>query len=288
MILIDPIIQNAAGPDPGFSPAKASTFRRDLWPSRDAARKVFRGNKFYQQWDPRVFDLWIEHGLRELPTALYPDLPQVVNLPFSTQQASADTTPVDQPESTKQVTLTTTKHQEVFTFKRPMHPAAHQPLNSFTPTRLTHPDVPSYVPAATMAYSPEAVAVFTQLPLLRPRCFYVFGETSAASSRQLEAEKFRITGTGIGGSGGAAEGAVQSTLVKGAGHFVAFERPQEVAAAMARWIASDIKLWHDEQSSLRDMWDQVKGQAKFTLSDDWKWWMQQGQDSGQPRVVSKL
>jgi pimeloyl-ACP methyl ester carboxylesterase len=234
-----------------------------------------------------VFDLWIEHGLRELPTALYPDMPQVVNLPFSTQQASADTTPVDQPESVKQVTLTTTKHQEVFTFKRPMHPAAHQPLSSFTPTRLTHPDVSTYDPAATVAYSPEASAVFAQLPLLRPRCFYVFGETSTASSRQVEEEKLRVTGTGIGGSGGTAEGAVQSVLVKGAGHFVPFERPQEVAEVVAKWIGTDLKLWHNEQTLLRESWDQVKGQAKFTLSEDWKWWMQQGQAPGRPRV-SKL
>ena len=281
-------MQAAVGPDPGFGPAKASTFRRDLWPSRDAARKVFRSNKFYQQWDPRVFDLWIEHGLRELPTALYPDLPELANLPFSTQQASADTTPVDRPENTKQVTLTTTKHQEVFTFKRPMHPAAHQPLNAFTPTRLTHPDVPNYGPAGSIAYSPEGVAVFAQLPLLRPRCFYVFGEASAASSRQLEADKLRITGTGIGGSGGEAEGAVQSVLVKGAGHFVPFERPQEVAEAVAGWIASDMKLWQKEQASLREQWDRVEGRAKFTLSDDWKWWMQHGQDSSRPRVASKL
>ena len=132
------------------------------------------------------------------------------------------------------------------------------------------------------------MAVFAQLPLLRPRCFYVFGETSAASSRQLESDKLNVTGTGIGGSGGAAEGAVQSILVNGAGHFVPFERPQEVAEAVASWVSSDVKLWQTEQAALRKNWDRVEGRAKFTLSDDWRWWMQHGQDSSRPRVASKL
>lgn len=101
IILIDPVID--AGPTAEergleapmeFSIAAASTYRRDLWPSREAAAEAFRKNPFYQRWDKRVLDLWLEHGLRALPTLLYP----IVTTPCQAEMP---------------VTLTTTKHQEV-------------------------------------------------------------------------------------------------------------------------------------------------------------------------------
>lgn len=51
-------------------------------------------NPFYRRWDSRVFDRWIEHGLRDTPT------------PLHTQPGA--------------VTLTTTKSQEVLTYLRPL------------------------------------------------------------------------------------------------------------------------------------------------------------------------
>jgi hypothetical protein len=51
-----------------------STYRPDLWPSRKAAEAAFRKNKFFQSWDSRVLDKYIQFGLREVPTALYPSL----------------------------------------------------------------------------------------------------------------------------------------------------------------------------------------------------------------------
>ena len=83
----------------GVAAAVPSTHRRDLWPSRAEAAAKYKSNKFYQSWDPRVLDLWIQHGLRQLPTEIHP----------------ATAGPGDDPR----VTLTTSKHQELFTFLRP-------------------------------------------------------------------------------------------------------------------------------------------------------------------------
>ncbi|GAO49439.1 alpha/beta-hydrolase [Saitoella complicata NRRL Y-17804] len=87
---IDPIIE--PGLTAGHAPAKASIRRRDIWSSMDEARAYFKSKPFYQSWDPRVLELHMQFGLRELPTPTYPDK--------------------------KGVTLTTTKDQEVWSFLR--------------------------------------------------------------------------------------------------------------------------------------------------------------------------
>ncbi|KAK0455659.1 uncharacterized protein EV420DRAFT_1481115 [Desarmillaria tabescens] len=47
--------------------------RHDIWPSREAA-KAWLGHCFpWKSWDPEVLDIYVNHGLRPLPTAFYPD-----------------------------------------------------------------------------------------------------------------------------------------------------------------------------------------------------------------------
>lgn len=65
-----------------------STYRRDRWSSREEAARSFR--KVYKSWDPRVFDLWMLHGLRDVAPG------------------------------SQEVTLTTTKLHEVSSYLRPM------------------------------------------------------------------------------------------------------------------------------------------------------------------------
>ncbi|RYC62341.1 hypothetical protein CHU98_g3875 [Xylaria longipes] len=78
LVLLDPTIvaldaSRAAGP--GTTPARASTFRRDVWPSKQEAVESFRRSPFYRSWDPRVLEAWNQNAIRELPTPLYPELP---------------------------------------------------------------------------------------------------------------------------------------------------------------------------------------------------------------------
>jgi pimeloyl-ACP methyl ester carboxylesterase len=84
----------------GNAPAKASARRRDCWPTREAAEDYFRSREFYKRWDPRCLELHLKHGLRDLPTATYPDKAGV--------------------------TLATTKHQELYTFLRCVGPAGNE------------------------------------------------------------------------------------------------------------------------------------------------------------------
>src|SRR5438034_10972636 len=84
LILLDPVVHRLKRPNLKQSlymkindvPAttSASSYRRDLWPSRKAAEDAMRQSSFYQRWDPRVFARWIHYGLRDLPTAIYPQI----------------------------------------------------------------------------------------------------------------------------------------------------------------------------------------------------------------------
>ncbi|KAH9996333.1 Alpha/beta hydrolase fold-1 [Russula vinacea] len=62
--------------------------RRDVWSSREEADKLFR-DRSYKSWDPRVIDLYVKYGLRELPTSAYPDQTRGVTLNCTKSQEYA-------------------------------------------------------------------------------------------------------------------------------------------------------------------------------------------------------
>lgn len=164
-MLLDPVIQQPNGSIP---PAVASTPRRDIWPSREAAASRFRRSKFFQSWDPRVLDLWIEHVLRDVPPKLHP----------------ADGEGVDE-----RVTLTTSKHQKLFTFLRPTYgqlPGEEYP-DKDPITEEEHPGYPFY--------RPEPLQVFNRLPELRPSVLYIFGDKSELSP---PSQRVKMTRTSVG------------------------------------------------------------------------------------------
>ena len=126
LVLVDPVIHQVVTLSGNVSPAVASARRREVWPSREAAATAFKKSKFYQTWDPRVLERWVEYGLRDMPTKIFPD--------------------AKRPE----VTLTTTKHQEVMTFLRPNFVArpddwdtssADYTLDNSAVNKRTHPDL---------------------------------------------------------------------------------------------------------------------------------------------------
>jgi len=246
LVLIDPVIASTAGAG-NWAPARASAGRRDIWPSRAAAKASFAKSPFYQAWDRRVLDLWLTHGLRNLPTHLHPG---VVATPTTAPPVTADAAsamPVPNPDTEVPVTLTTTKHQEVLSFLRPNYITRSNPTPWSTFSRATHADVS--VPAQPIGspfYRSEPISTFNQLPHLRPSVLYIFGESSALSVPEARAEKMAITGVGQGGSGGQTEGRVKEVMLK-TGHLVAMERPEETARECAGWIEAEMQRWVMEE-----------------------------------------
>lgn len=257
LVLIDPVIQNgsAAAPDKfRLSHAQASTFRRDNWPSRGEAASSVKKSKFYQSWDPRVLDLWLRYGLRSLPTAVYPKEHD------SSNRSESDDGPV---------TLTTTKHQEVFTFLRPNCDGLDANGNLIV-NRRTHPDLDLGAANNYPFYRPEPPEVFIDLPRLRPSTLYIFGGQSDLSTPDLRKQKMERTGTGVGGSGGAEADKVKEVVFEDVGHLVPMEVVARCAAAAGEWLVSELKRWRGEEAEFKREWESKERRAKYTISEEWK------------------
>ncbi|KAF3051405.1 hypothetical protein E8E11_004573 [Didymella keratinophila] len=252
LILIDPVIQGKVSVIGNVSPAFASAKRRDLWPSRAEAAKGFKKSKFYQTWDPRVLDRWIEHGLRDVPTKLYSNA------------------------KPGEVTLTTTKHQEVMTFLRPNFKnrggetepdSAGFTLSNPKLNRRTHADLTPYEQPQDPFYRGESTIVFNQLPALRPSVFYIFGSLSFLTDDAIIEEKLSKTGSGVGGSGGRAEGMVDYVTVQDAGHLIPMEKVEESADHIGKWIGKEMVRFRDWQQKTQAEWGSKNGIERSVLSE---------------------
>jgi pimeloyl-ACP methyl ester carboxylesterase len=252
LILIDPVIQGKVSLLGNVSPAFASAKRRERWPSREDAIKSFKKSKFYQAWDSRVLDRWVQYGLRDVPTELFPDA------------------------KAPEVTLTTTKHQEVMTFLRPNFAArpgdvdvssADFTLSNSKVNRRTHTDLNPDTEPQSPFYRGESTIVFNQLPHIRPSVFYIFGEKSSLTNDAIIEEKLRLTGSGVGGSGGRDEGRVASVMVQDAGHLIPMEKVEESADHISKWVQKEMVRYQDWEKKTEEEWGSKKGIQRRVLTD---------------------
>ncbi|GJN83874.1 hypothetical protein PLIIFM63780_007425 [Purpureocillium lilacinum] len=239
LVLLDPVIQE---PNGSIAPAMASTPRRDVWPSTDAAATRFKGSKFFQSWDPRVLDRWIEYGLRQAPTELYP----------AEGAAAKD----------ERVTLTTSKHQELFTFLRPTYRGVpgEEYLDKDPAADEEYPGYPFY--------RPEPLHVFQRLPELRPSTLYVFGDKSDLSPPAQRQAKMARTGTGVGGSGGTGAGRVKEVVLD-CGHLVAMEKVTECADAITAFLGDEMARWRRNKADFEKYWNKKSRTEQITIDGEW-------------------
>ena len=276
LILIDPVIRRFDPAMVNYEPAQSSAFRRDRWPSRAAAAEAFKKNKFYQTWDPRVLDRWIKHGLRDLPTLLYPS-PSTPSTPYS---ATTTTEPILTltPPKPQGVTLITTKHQEVFTFLRPNFPPlpsepVSNPSSHMISTaqlgfnRYTHPDITPTANPQSPFYRPEPVITFYQLPNLRPSVLYIFGSLSRLSTPELREDKLAMTGVGVGGSGGTKEGRVKEVVIEDTGHLIPMEKVGETAENVTQWVGGEMERWRELEKLREQEWEGKEGVQRAMMGE---------------------
>ncbi|EME89782.1 uncharacterized protein MYCFIDRAFT_118362, partial [Pseudocercospora fijiensis CIRAD86] len=264
LILIDPVIQRNPSVRGNFGPARASTVRRDRWASRQEAESKAKRSKMFQTWDPRVLEKWMQHGLRELPTPLYhPKEPQ------PSKPLPADPI-LPQPPSSRELTLKTTKFQEVFTFLRPNFATKTHPDPENFPNPETHPDVPAWTSPKSPFYRPEPLVIFTRLPNLRPSAFYIFGEHSDLSAPLLRADKVAQTGVGWGGSGGVKKGRVREYVCQGVGHLIPMEVVGETADVAGEWVVEELRRWREGEEEERREWGKVPKREKAVFSEEFK------------------
>ncbi|RDW92834.1 alpha/beta hydrolase [Aspergillus mulundensis] len=242
LVLVDPTIQRS---NPGTKFAQASTYRRDIWPSRAEAVEKFKTSPFYQAWDERVFEKWTQYGLRELPTTLYP---------------------VTEQNGPNAVTLTTTKAQELFYYVRPSYIDERSGLALGNPKEDMHPDD---IDEDSPSYRPEPALMFRRLPDLKPPVLYLFGEKSELSTPDARREKMESTGTGVCGSGGVKAGAVEEFVLP-AGHLVPMELVRESADAAGDFIHSRVAEWQRKVRKHREAWKGVPHEERIRVDEQWE------------------
>jgi len=149
------------------------------------AEKYVRSRTFYKTWDPRVLEIYLKVGFRPLPTPIYPDKAGV--------------------------TLTTTKHQEVYTFIR--HDKSFQ--NSAQLGR-EEPDATSRL-----------------MSLVTPPLMYLVGENSPTWTPD-RVKRMQL-----------APGATLEIVEKGY-HLFPLELPAKSAESAAPFLIKSIKRWGKE------------------------------------------
>jgi len=247
LILIDPAIDNYEElAEPNI--ARASTFRVDLWASKADAEKAFRKSKFYQKWDSRVFDRWMGFGIREVPTAVYP---------------------ADSGKDSKAVTLSTTKHQEVFSFFRPNF-QGRLASGEEVVNRETHADLDLSIGVHYPFYRPEPPIVLRMMPHLRPRVLFIFGGLSDVPTPKMQKHLMESTGLGIGGSGGAKDGAVSKHVFENLGHLMPMEDPEGCSNVISAWLGKELKVWAEKEARFREQWNKVPARGKMVVSEEWE------------------
>ncbi|CAG8183897.1 unnamed protein product [Penicillium salamii] len=225
------LIDPVIQPDnPSHRYALPSTYRRDIWPSRKEP--------------PKNFENWIKFGLRDVPTKQYP---------------------ISQGTTSTAVTLTTPKAQELFTYLRPSYIDKRSGVRWGNPRDEMFPEDIDDIPF----YRPEPSHIFRRIPELKPIVLYIFGGNSDISIPAARKEKMRTTGTGIGGSGGAACGKVQEVVLP-CGHLVPMELPQESAKACTAFIDTALSYWTSESVRFLEAWERIPNDELIRIDTQWE------------------
>jgi len=87
--LFEPFLLGEKGEDWGSQLTKMADKRRDIWPSSEEAFQALKSRPTCRTWDERILKILVEHGLRPLPTAEYPDLKEGVTLKCTRKQEAA-------------------------------------------------------------------------------------------------------------------------------------------------------------------------------------------------------
>ena len=248
LVLLDPVISKYAS-NPGdlsAGPATASMYRRDVWPDKKTAIEGFGKSAFYKSWDKRVLDRWYQYGIRETESG------------------------------TGEVELSTTKHQEVFTYLRPSW-MAYDSTGAQVVNRDLVPDLDPNIDNTTGKpinltypfYRAEPPITLSRLPNVRPSAYYVFGGQSNLSPRFLREEKLELTGSGIGGSGGRKAGRVAGVTNENNSHLIAMEAPDYCAAEAAGWIKKEVDVWAEREKEYEE-WTRKSQEEKSTIPEIYK------------------
>ena len=108
------------------------------------------------------------------------------------------------------------------------------------------------------------------LPNMRPWVLYINGGSSPYfGDSEIREERAKLTGTGVGGSGGLKLGTVEQVIIEGGAHTIPFDvNLGEVAAHAAEWMGREMERWTDGEKQRRDEWRKRPLKEKQTVSKE--------------------
>lgn len=221
--------------------------RKDIWPNRAAAAAA--QTQASKGWDKRVLDRMIKYGYRDLPTALYPELPP-------------DADPADPP-----VTLTTSKYYNLLAQLRANF-SQKMANGKFFVDKETHADQDPEL--ATLPFCrPEPRKTWLLLPSLRPSTMFVLADKTYLNLDEMR-EGIKRTGKGVGGSGGIDEGKVREVILPGQPHMFPFIAVETTANLCFEWLSQSM----DQHKRQEERWEAERSSMspKDHLIVGGKWW----------------
>ncbi|TID17316.1 toxin biosynthesis protein-like protein [Venturia nashicola] len=256
IITVEPII-NKTTEGMHFGGLYPINFKKDKWPSHEAAARSILKSPFYKSWDLRIRELYTKHGFSSLPTKHHPA-----------------------EEGVKAVTTTTTKAQEILSFGKGAYPPNQKglSLDEWTPDPLRHPDLGEWRDKGNACYRPESIITFAQLQHLRPSIFYVVGDKSPmySSSPSGRADVLAATSTGVGGS------------VEGGNHLLVMEQPTHMAEEIVGpRIGEEMKKWAETERRELAEWEKWEESKRGQIDTDWEWWMKERHSPKGPKNMDK-
>ena len=160
----------------------------------------------------------------------------------------------------------TTKHQEAWSFVRPLF----EPMQEPEVERLMAPDVDPAEAGSYVFSRPECIITLRNLPFVRPPVLYMFGAKSPLSPKAWIEEKMTLTGSGIGGSGGTENGHVQKRVFEEVGHFLPCEKTKDVCRLASDWLHTQADIWCQQNEYYRKAGSSKSTPDMLMVSELWK------------------
>ena len=142
------------------------------------------------------------------------------------------------------------------------------PTGRITIDRSTHADLDPLV-ASTLFYRPEPRSTWYRLPELLPSVLFLTGGATTLRLDEIR-EGIKITGTGVGGSGGLAEGRVKEKTFPNRGHLFPMEIVNETAQECAKWLGGEVRRWHEAEMSWKKSQESKNEDDNLRTSERYK------------------
>jgi hypothetical protein len=230
-IFIEAAIDLYCGRDGLFPWMRQTLRKRESWPSRVEAEAALLKSPSFGGWDPRVMSRMLEHGIY-----LYKN------------------------GGIEEWRLTTPKSQEAASVVRPSIKDINLKTGGMDDVTLEErAQVPDLDPSGWNPYGcfrPEVQNMWHLLPNVRPWVMYINGGSSPHfGDPKMTEERAKLTGTGVGGSGGTKLGTVEQVVIEGGAHTIPFDANlAKVATHAAEWIGREMKRWANGEKKRRDEW----------------------------------